>query len=353
MEDIKPKTAASLNKEGLKIQADKSQIDFSRLDRIFDVHYGRAITRWTLLLPGTGCSWIRKDHGGCTFCGYHLAIDKATGGRLFSKDELLGLCSLGQSILGNQKPENLTIYMGGNFVNDKEIPRAAQVAICQMVRDDPTLTSLLIETRVEHLREDRIKELIDALGKGKTLRVGIGLESQDDEIRQKVINKGLSKKAYEWSIKLLHKFDVEVLTYVFAKPMTLSEQEAIDEAVATICYAYQAGSDQIALEAALIQRDTPMGSAYERGEFRPPWLWSVLEVLKRTHELGNVQVGKFKDEPPPLAGPQNCERCTDSFHDFFQQYRVTHDIAVFDKADCSCRKEWQAFLATDMRRKQF
>ncbi len=352
MADLKPQVAGFLEKEELKVLADQSQIDFSRVDRIFDVHYGRTITRWTLLLPGTGCSWVRKGHGGCTFCGYHLAIDKATGGRLFSKNELLGLCSLGQSVLGNQKPENLTIYMGGNFVNDKETPHDAQVAICQMVRDDPTLTSLLVETRVEHLREDRIKELVSALDNGKILRIGIGLESQDDEVRQKVINKGLSKKAYEWAIKLLHRCGVEVLTYVFVKPMTLSEQEAIDEAVATVRYAYQAGSDQIALEAALIQKDTPMGNAYERGEFRPPWLWSVLGVLKTTHGLGNVQVGKFKDEPPPLAGPKNCERCTEFFHGLFQQYRVTHDIAVFDRADCPCQKEWQSFLATDVGRKR-
>ena len=342
--------AASLNRKDLSSLVEKSQIDFSRIDQIFDVHYNRTITRWTLLLPGTGCSWVRKKHGGCTFCGYHLAIDKATGARLFSKDELLGLCELGRPAWGSELPENLTIFMGGNFVNDKEIPHDAQIAICDMVRNDPALTSLLIETRVEHLKEDRICELVQALGAGKTLRIGIGLESQDDAIRQNIINKGLSKNAYERAIRLLHKHHVEALTYVFIKPMTLSEQEAIDEAIATALYAHQAGSDQIAFEAALIQKDTPMGNAYESGEFKPPWMWSIVEVLRKTHHLGNTQVGKFKDEPPPVAGPKNCSQCTDFFHELFARYRVTRNIAVFENADCSCRKEWQDYLSLNVRK---
>lgn len=346
MADTKPDVSLPLNQASLAAMASDSQIDFSRVDAIFDVHYKRNITRWTLLLPGTGCSWVRKSHGGCTFCGYHLAIDKATGGRLFSKEELIGLCNLGRSVLSGRRVENLTIYMGGNFTNDKEIPHDGQLAICEMVRDDPALTSLLIETRVEHIREPRIKELVGALGPGKTLRIGIGLESQDDDIRQKVINKGLTKKAYEWAIELLHKQGVEVLTYVFVKPMTLSERQAIDEAVATARYAHRVGSDQIAFEAALIQRNTPMGNAYERGEFKPPWMWSIVEVLRQTHGLGNIQVGKFKDEPPPLAGPRNCDVCTDTFHELFQRYRETRDIAVFDGITCSCQKDWKVSLSS-------
>ncbi len=349
MADLKHENTPPLNEDDLTMMAEKAQIDFSRIDRIFDVHYGRTVTRWTLLLPGTGCSWVRKSHGGCTFCGYHLAIDKTTGGRLFSKEELLTLCKIGRTVFKNDLPENLTIYMGGNFTNDKEIPHDAQVAICQMVRSDPGVTSLLIETRVEHIREERIKELSGALGPGKTLRIGIGLESQDDEIRQKVINKGVTKKAYERAIDLLHRYGVEVLTYVFIKPMTLTEQEAVNEAVATALYAHRVGSDQVAFEAALIQKDTPMGNAYEQNQFRPPWMWSIVEVLRKTHHLGNTQVGKFKDEPPPLAGPKNCPKCTESFHDLFQQYRVTRNISVFDSVDCSCRREWQEFLVSDTR----
>ncbi len=346
MEDLSLRTDITLTKE-LMTLVDKSQVDFSRIDRIFDVHYGRTVTRWTLLLPGTGCSWVRKSHGGCTFCGYHLAIDKATAGKLFSREELLGFCQIGRSVFGGQLPENLTIYMGGNFTNDQEIPPDAQVAICQMVQDDSTITSLLIETRVEHIREDRIRELSNALGQGKTLRIGIGLESQDDKIRQQVINKGLTKRAYERAIDILHQHSVEVLTYVFIKPMTLTEQEAIEEAVATVQYAHEAGSDQIALEAALIQKDTPMGNAYERGEFNPPWMWSILEVLKRTHPLGNVQIGKFKDEPPPLAGPKNCDQCTLRFHQLFDQYRISHDLAVFEGIHCSCQEKWQKYLVSE------
>ncbi len=352
MENLSPDNPLRNSQAALTILVEKSKIDFSRLDQIFDVHYGHLINRWTLLLPGTGCSWVRKKHGGCTFCGYHLAIDKATGGRLFSKEELLGLCQIGKSVIGDQLPENLTIYMGGNFTNDKEIPHDAQIAICEMVRDDPTITSLLIETRVEHILENRIKELAEALGSNKTLRIGIGLESQDDEIRQKVINKGLTKKAYELAIQLLHRNRVEVLTYVFIKPMTLTEQEAIEEAIATAIYAHKAGSDQIAFESALIQKDTPMGNAYERGEFKPPWMWSVLEVLKRTHHLGNTQVGKFKDEPPPLAGPKNCDECTERFHDLFHQYRLNRNISILDSINCACRGNWESAVLGEGQRKK-
>jgi hypothetical protein len=218
-----------------------------------------------------------------------------------------------------------------------------QLEIVEDVVCLPRIKTLFIESRPEFVTGEKISLLVSKLG-GKKLKVGLGLECVSDDIRQKCVNKGLLKKDYEKAVNLLRNNGAEVLTYVFIKPLYVTEQEAILEAIRTATYAFQIGSDEVTLEAALVQRGTKMEEAYRKGNFRPPWLWSVIEVLKATYHLGTVNVGNFKDEPPPIAVPYNCEKCSSKIEGLFQQYRESHAVGVFDNIDCNCRSSWRESL---------
>lgn len=325
-------------KEVLAI-ADKFGILFSYIDKMYDVKKGRTIKRWILLLPGSGCSWGKKKGGGCLMCGAKSLLDMIRQSKQFSNKEIMDVYRIGKSMVSKEDPENLTIYNGGSFLNDGEIPLQVQLGICRDLRNNSSVQTLFVESRPEFVTEGNIKSLVSTL-EAKELMVGIGLECLTDKIREKSINKGMSKKDYETAIKVLKHNDVEALTYVFIKPLYLTEREAIDEAINTAKYAFSVGTDEVAFEAAFVQEGTEMERVYRKGEFRPPWLWSIIEVIQATHHLGRVRVGDFRDEPPPIAIPHNCEKCSHKIRDLFQQYKNSHNISLFSRINCRCKDDW-------------
>ncbi|TSD04819.1 MAG: radical SAM protein [Parcubacteria group bacterium Athens0714_12] len=245
--------------------------NFYYLDKIYDSQQKRLVKRLTLLLPGKGCSWA-KISGGCSMCGFPSKVKEI--GKKFSADDLIGLYKIAELMTIEERPENLTIYNAGSFLNDEEISPKAQIEITNLVKKHPSIKLLFIESRAEFVTSQKIKKLTSLL-ENKKLEVGIGLEAVNEKVRNKFINKGLSLKTYEEAIKTLKKNKALSSTYVFIKPLYLNEWEAIEEAIITAEYAHKTGSDKINFEAAFVQKGTLLAAFYEKGEFRPPWLWSI------------------------------------------------------------------------------
>lgn len=310
---------------------------FFFIDRIYDFDKKKTVTRLTLFLPGKGCEWAIKT-GGCTMCAFGKRA--AEIGKYFSGKDLFALFQIAYHLTEVDQPLILTIYNGGSFLNEKEIPFKTQLNICQRVKEHPSVKKLFIESRVEFITKEKIEALLNKLGE-KKLMVGIGLETENDRTRNIFIKKGLDKKDYERTVRLLKEKGVKVLTYVFLKPIFVSEKEAIEEAIKTIEYAIKVGTDEVALEVAFIQEGTEMAKLFREGKYKPPWLWSIIEVIKRTYNLGSIHVGGFTDEPAPIAIPSNCPSCSQKIRNLLKQYRETHNINLFNNLRCDCYEKWR------------
>lgn len=313
---------------------------FYHINSIYDFDEKKTVRHLVLLLPGKGCVWAQKT-GGCTMCGFPQKIRQI--GKNFTPQNIIALYKTAEIMTLEEKPTLLSIFNAGSFINNEEIHSKVQKEICQRVKKHPTIKKLAVESRAEFVTDNKIKFLKKELGK-KSLVIAIGLEAQDDIIRNIHIHKGLSKKTFENAIKIIKQNEVKSLTYVLIKPIYLNEQEAINEAINTTKYAFKAGSDEVALESAFVQEGTLMGEIYLRGEFRPPWIWSIIEVLKKTHHLGNIRLGGFEDEPPPIATPSNCPKCSEKIKKVLQIYRETNDIKTLNNLNCNCKKEWQKLI---------
>jgi uncharacterized Fe-S cluster-containing MiaB family protein len=106
----------------ISLIANKFDLTFSYVDRIYDSTEKKTIRRWVLLFPGSGCSWAKKEHGGCYMCGFKSRIDEISQGREISSSELTDIYEAAKSMIMGETPENLTIYNGGSFLNNDEIP---------------------------------------------------------------------------------------------------------------------------------------------------------------------------------------------------------------------------------------
>ncbi|MFH1773201.1 MAG: hypothetical protein ABH818_02520 [Patescibacteria group bacterium] len=269
-----------------------------------------AVTRWTLMMPGAGCEYWKKTNGGCTMCGFNNLTKKYTRGLLFPSFIFKLLYRLGRKALTTKAPNEVSVFNGGNFWNEKEIPSGFQSFLLKEVAKDRDLTRLMIESRCDYVTEARVSNALEILN-GKKLKIAIGLESQDDFVRNQLIRKGMSKRIFENKVGMARKCGAEVLVYVFLKPVGLDEGKALKEALATIRYALLTGATEIELSCAFIQEGTRMANAYHRGEFKPPYLWTILEIINEVIKNDwPVSIGGFNDEPPPIAIPSNCSDCS-------------------------------------------
>lgn len=330
---------------GLKIVKAFFQFALNRMgqDRYFYVEeayhpdFKSQIKRLVVYLPGKGCWWAKQCGGGCTMCGFQNKL-KEVDSEKFSSRDLIYLFRIALLLEGDNVDE-VAIFNGGSFLNSGEISLPAQRGIVDSFSRTP-IKSIYIESRPEFIIAKNIKTL-QTIMPNKKLKVGIGLESANDEFREVNINKGFDLKEYERALAVLKQCGAQSLTYVLLKPIGLSEKEAIEDAISTIDYAFKDGTDEVALESSFIQPGTAMEKLYGQGSYTPPWLWSIIEVAKRTHALGFVQLGSFNDEPPPIATPSNCGKCDPAVLKAIAHYLQSHSLQEFNKLDCECKERWQ------------
>ena len=206
---------------------------FSTVDSFFDPLIKQMVNRWVLLLPAMNlCHWYLK-RGGCSMCGFNCPKSSkqqyAWIAKHFGERALRYIYWLGYFGIKGQNPQNLTIYNGGSFLNSgheisgskPEIPHSLQTAICRHIGQHPTIRKLFIESRPEFISWKSIAYMSDLLN-GKTLQVGIGFESFNDRVRNRILGKGISLSGFNTAIAVLKQYGAKSLAYVFLKPICTS-----------------------------------------------------------------------------------------------------------------------------------
>ena len=306
-------------------------------ESLFIPSIGRMVKQAVVMLPGAGCAWAKKS-GGCHMCGFSGATRKYSRGIHLPLALFKLLISRAKNLLSTS--DVVAVYNGGSFFNPDELSEALPEWLCGNIAKLADVKELFVESRPEYIQEEQIRSLVSILG-GKTLKVGIGLECSTDTIRQHCVHKGFSKAQYKRAVDILKVNGASVLTYVLLKPPFLTEKESIDEAVATIEYAFASGSTEVALESAFVQPNTFVSKLYEAGEFQPPWLWSIIEVLQKVAGFHRTRLGGFLDEPIPIAVPHNCSNCNSHVLYSLQSYRETLSVDNFASLDCECKGDWE------------
>ena len=304
---------------------EKKELDLSRPVTVWrsqDLLDGRPAESLTMILRTVGCRWNR-----CTMCGYAGEGAPATAHDLINQFDWA---------MGRSSPEVsvVKIYTSGSFLDPDEMPVQARDEILGRLKA-MGISRLVIESRPEYITGEGVEACLSHL----STEFAIGLESSNDLIREKAIRKGFTFRDFVAASEMVHRQGGRIKAYILLKPPLLTEGQAMRDAIDT-GLAARPHADMLSLNLCNVQRNTIVERMWQRGEFRPPWLWSALEVLEKVP-------GPIVCDPVGAGtrrGPHNCGECDERIASAIRDHALSQDVGPLRSLDCSCKSAWRELM---------
>lgn len=287
---------------------------------------GRTVEAMVLILRTTGCRWYRD--GGCLMCGYHSASEEGIG------IEDLRM-QIGSSLERYDGEEMVKIYTSGSFLDTEEIPVELRGEVFEAFSESQRI---LFESRPEFITIDNLEGI-----EVEKTHVAIGLETSNDLIRKMCVNKGFTFQDYEKAASVLLEKGIPLRTYLLLKPPFLSEREATSDAISSIRDS-SPYSESISINPVNVQRDTLVEKLWRRGDYRPPWWWSLNEVLSKGLGVSDARILSAPSGAGTPRGIHNCGECEDKFIEAVRRFSFEQDLGVLRGLRCNCIEEWEALM---------
>ena len=234
--------------------------------------------------------------------------------------------------------EYFKFYTSGSFFDPNEIGIMAQEKILEIAGKNAE--KILVESRPEFVSQESLDRAFKYV---KKLEIAIGLETANDDIRCKSINKGFKFADFERAAKLARKNGASIRTYLILKPPYISEGDAINDALESIKIAGPL-SDVISVNPMNIQNYTVVEGLWKKNLYRPPWLWSLVSILEKANELTNVRVISAPSGGGSRRGVHNCRKCDKEILPLLDEFSLNQNPGVFNGLKCQCREKWLDYL---------
>ncbi|MFW9787513.1 MAG: archaeosine biosynthesis radical SAM protein RaSEA [Candidatus Thorarchaeota archaeon] len=299
-------------------------------------------TALAVVLSTIGCAHARSDSGGCTMCSYLLdGVQEQP-----TSDQIINQFRVAMNDLESKpSPLSVKIYTSGSFLDDDEVPAKARESILQIIAQDERVREVVLESRPEYVTDKTLSDVRTRLG-DRIVEIGMGLESASDTIRTVCINKNFDLAMFKEALKTAKNYNIGIRAYVLLKPPLLTERDALIDAISTIQEARELGVTTVSLNPVNVQKDTLVEKLWTRGNYRPPWLWSVLEVLRKASNVSDEWMKIICD---PVAGGKrrgahNCGTCDSNIVEAIRQFSLSQDSTHLQNQTCDCIRQWEHVL---------
>ncbi|MFB6254427.1 MAG: archaeosine biosynthesis radical SAM protein RaSEA [Halobacteriaceae archaeon] len=288
----------------------------------------------TIILNTGGCRWARA--GGCTMCGY--VAESVEDGKVSHENIMSQIDKALEHETENADAASplIKIYTSGSFFDEREISPQTRQAIAETFRDRERI---VIESLPDFVDPDKITDFTSA---GITIDIAIGLETASDRIRHDCVNKYFDFEDFVDAAKTANEAGAGIKAYLLMKPPFLSESEAVKDMKQSVrqCAPY---AHTVSINPCNVQRHTMVDELYFNDGYRPPWLWSVCDVLADTEDVDALvisdPVGHGSDR-----GPHNCTECDDRVQTAIKDFDLRQDPTVFKEVSCMCYKTWNVVM---------
>ena len=300
-----------------------------------DVLDGKITDAYVIILRTRGCSWALSS--GCTMCGY---FNDSVGASVSDADLVAQFDKAMERYNGEQI---VKLFTSGSFLDPQEIPAPVRTHILKKAGERTQKIS--VESRPEYITH-AVLAAIHPLIESKTFEVGIGLETSNDLVRTQAINKGFTFKSYVTAAKRLKSHKVGVKTYVLMKPPFITEKEALDDCVRT-AKEVKPYATMLSLNPTNVQRHTVVEYLWKRDQYRPAWLWSIVEFLKQSKKITDVPVKCDVVGGGSIRGAHNCGTCDHAVLDAIAQFSLSQKTSALNGLSCICQEQWRDQLDSE------
>jgi radical SAM enzyme (TIGR01210 family) len=290
----------------------------------------------TIILNTGGCRWARA--GGCTMCGY--VAESVDGGEV-SHDALMDqidACLEHEADNADERADLVKMYTSGSFLDEREVGAETRRAIAETFADRERV---LVESLPDFVGAEKVREFTDH---GVDFDVAVGLETATDRVRRDCVNKYFEFAEFEGAAAAAEEAGAGVKAYLLMKPPFLSESEAVADMKRSVrrCADVE-GCHTVSMNPCNVQRYTMVDELHYRGGYRPPWLWSVCDVLADTADVDAIvvsdPVGHGSDR-----GPHNCGDCDERVFNAIKDFDRRQDPSIFEQVSCECERTWEAVM---------
>jgi len=131
------------------------------------------------------------------------------------------------------------------------------------------------------------------------------------------------------------------------------ESEAIEDIVKSVKEISELPISFISINPTTVHSYTLLDKLWWQHEYRPPWLWSILEALEQIDAMElDIKVICDLVNPGKVRGPHNCGRCDKRLIKVIKQFTVHQSLSTSIKKikklkQCRCYSYWKAILKTE------
>ena len=294
-----------------------------------DMAGGETVSAMVAILRTNGCCWAKAGSGGCTMCGYRSAS--------LSGVTVADLNAQIDAVLAKYNGEPFVkLYTSGSFLDENEIPLEVRDRIFEEFKG---CSRILFESRPEFVTPDVVSTL------PLSTTVALGLESSDEDVLVKCVHKGFTAAQSREAGTLVHDAGLGVRTYLLLKPPYLNETAAMNDAVASARFA-DPFSTEISVNPLNVQHATVVERLWKRGEFRSPWIWSLIEVLKTLSGTVNARLMSSPSGGGTPRGVHNCGKCDEGALAAVERFSFSQDPRDLE-VSCECKSTWAQYMRSE------
>lgn len=301
---------------------------YSQIFPLFD--FG---TRLVLAFPTLGCRWARRGNA-CIHCPVPQILSRHKP----CQNLIKALTSEVSKYL-NENIRRVYLYSPGSVLDTQEVEQNELIEIINIVKNAFHPEEIIIESRPELIKSSMIKTLVVS-AQGTRIEVNIPLETSNDIVRNK-IGKDFKLDLFSNKISVIQESGAIFSTCVLLKPPGLTERDAVYDAIESIKWVFKYNPIRILIEPMHVFRQTPLEDLYNKGVYRPPWIWSILAIVNATIKYP-IEVGGEFIYPRPIGYPINCNKCSEKVYTSARKKAFYKDSMLkIGISECSCLDHWE------------
>lgn len=293
---------------------------------------GEVWKRIKIILMSKGCTVPT-----CTMCP--LTNESNYNQKEVYRSNILEQIKLAFSENSIQNIRQLSLYNDGSFFSDKEISANERIEIARLVAQT-SIKVFSVESLPQFVTVKNVKGFIKELGQNIKLEIGIGLQSENDIVREICVNTSFSKGKFERAINVMKEFQIIPKVYLLVKPPFLNEEETVTDILNSIKYLADLNVKYVTLCPVRISKNTIVWDLHRNGLYEPLNLWTICHILEVIPDNIQVRVAcvNLKQDDFFSISSQSCSKCYNEMVDFLTNYRCKEDLLNIPYCTCYNKK---------------